>query len=195
MTDCLKKELRQEYKSRRESISITEKSSFDADICKNIIDSDVFKAANVILIYYPIGSEINISPIAEAALSLGKAVAYPVCDTEKHTLTFKYVSSLTELVVDKYSIPAPPESAQVFSGDRRAMCIVPALSVDKQGFRLGYGGGYYDRFLSGFEGHSVAAVYYSLIADELPRDKYDIPVELIATERGNIIINAEKKEI
>lgn len=195
MAELQKKELRRAYKSRRKNISGAEKESFDADICRNIINSDAFKAADVILTYYPIGSEINITPIAECALYLGKAVAYPICDTETCTLTFRYVDSLSELVIGSYSIHEPQNSAKLFTGAESPLCIVPALSVDKQGFRLGYGGGYYDRFLSNFKGHSVVAVYHSFIADELPRNKYDVPVEFIATERGNIIINAENKEI
>ena len=193
-TDRSKKELRREYRSRRASIDTAQKAAFDNAICESIIASAEFLSADTLLTYYPIGSEIDITPIAERALSLGKSVAYPVCDTESSTLTFKYIPALSELTVGSYSIPEPSESDEIFRDKTSALCIVPALAVDKSGVRLGYGRGYYDRFLKSFSGTAIVAIYTDLITDALPRDKYDIPLEFIVTERGNIIINAEKEK-
>lgn len=197
MTDLSqqKKELRREYKARRAELDKAQKERFDAIICDNIVSLDCFKAAHTLLTYAPIASEIDINPIAAEALRLGKSVAYPVCDTDSSTLTFRYISDLSELVCGSYSIPEPPEYADIFRDNESAICIVPALAIDKQGFRLGYGKGYYDRFLTNFSGIAISALYSDFIANELPRDKYDIPIELIVTERGNIIINAEKGKI
>ncbi len=178
----------------RASIPQTQKELFDGAICDNIISLRAFSEADTLLTYYPIGSEINVTPIAEEAFRLGKSVAYPVCDPESNTLTFRYISSHSELVCGNYSIPEPRSDAKIFEGEGQSLCIVPALSVDKQGYRLGYGRGYYDRFLKDFSGVAVAAVYSNLMTDKLPRDKYDIPIEFIVTERGNIIINAEKEK-
>ena len=158
------------------------------------MSSTEFLSADTLLTYFPIGSEIDLTPITERALSLGKSVAYPVCDTETSTLTFKYIHSLAELTAGSYSIPEPSESDEIFCDKSSALCIVPALAVDKSGVRLGYGRGYYDRFLKNFSGTAIVAIYSELLTDALPRDKYDIPLEFIVTERGNIIINADENK-
>ena len=100
--------------------------------------------------------------------------------------------TLDELERGAYSIPEPRADAEVFSHRRHALCIVPALAFDRRGFRLGYGGGYYDKFLKEFDGVSLGVTYDALIADKLPTGVYDVPVDVIITERRSIIPNAKK---
>ena len=144
--------LRAEYKRRRADISAERKKALDDAICAELISLACFSFADTVLLYSPIGSEIDLAPVAEAALARGKRVAYPVCNTADSTLTFRYVADPSELTAGSYSIGEPSSSAEAFGGEENSVCIVPALSFDRGGFRLGYGKGFYDRFLADFNG-------------------------------------------
>ena len=187
--------LRAKYKRRRADISAERKKALDDAICAELISRACFSFADTVLLYSPIGSEIDLAPVAEAALARGKRVAYPVCNTADSTLTFRYVADPSELTAGSYSIGEPSSSAEAFGGEENSVCIVPALSFDRGGFRLGYGKGYYDRFLRSFKGTAIGAVYDELLSDSLPRGFYDLAVGVIVTERGSIITDAGKEKI
>lgn len=187
--------LRAEYKRRRADISAEKKRELDATICAEITSLACFRFADTVLLYSPIGSEIDLTPVAEEAIARGKRVAYPVCNIEDCTLTFRYVKSSADLVSGSYSIGEPSADSEEFGGESNSICIVPALSFDRGGFRIGYGKGYYDRFLKSFGGTAIGAVYSELLSEELPRGFYDLAVGVIVTERGSIITDAGKEKI
>lgn len=187
-----KKAARAKYKGLRREICGEKKARLDDAICNRIISLSSFRFADTVLIYSPIGSEIDVNKVARRALSLGKRVAFPVCDTSSREMTFKYISSLDELEIGAYSIPEPKADAECFMHIQHSLCIVPALAFDRFGFRLGYGGGYYDKFLKKFDGVTLGVCYEALIRDTLPAGVYDVPVDVIVTERRSIITNAKK---
>ena len=113
-------------------------------------------------------------------------VALPVTHKEIPKITFHKINSLSELKVGEYGIPEPAPSAPEIKGGEKTICIVPALAYDKDGNRLGYGGGYYDRFLSTYKGISILAIYSFLYTDSLPTDEYDMAVHRIITEKGGV---------
>ncbi|MBQ8140512.1 MAG: 5-formyltetrahydrofolate cyclo-ligase [Clostridia bacterium] len=191
----LKNALREKYKLCRRNISPRKKKELDEAICGEIISLSCFRLSDTVLAYYPIGSEIDVIPVALEALKKGKKVAFPLCDTETCTMTYKYVNDLSELVSGSYSIHEPLPSAPDFSGGENVLCLVPALAFDKDGFRLGYGKGYYDRFLKSFRGTSLGAVYHELLTDTLPRGYHDIAADVLVTERGSMITNAGKEKL
>ncbi len=187
-----KKLLRTKFKKLRGDIPLEEKAILDKKICDAISSLACFRFANTVLLYSPIGSEIDVTPLADLVLSQGKRIAYPVCDKESSEMVFRYVADLSELENGAYSIWEPKSDAPEFQFERNSLCVVPALSFDKKGYRLGYGKGYYDRFLKKFEGTTLGAVYDDLLSDELPRGYYDVSVGIIITERRSIITNAGK---
>ena len=187
-----KRNLRAKYRELRKNIPEQEKKRSDDLICETVMSLSCFRFADTVLIYAPIGSEVNVNKIAHRAFEARKKVAFPVCNTETHEMTFRYVSSLDELTAGSYSIPEPPADSEIFSYNPHTLCIVPALAFDKSGFRLGYGGGYYDRFLKNFDGISLGVAYDAQIADDLPRGIYDMHVDIIVTERRKIVPNAKK---
>ncbi|MBO5845574.1 MAG: 5-formyltetrahydrofolate cyclo-ligase [Clostridia bacterium] len=198
MSADLRKEkniLRAEFKLRRAEIAKKNKQELDRDISAEICSLACFRFADTVLLYSPIGSEIDLSAVAYEALSKGKRVAFPVCNTDDCTLTFRYVSALGELEDGSYSIKEPSADAEQFGNEENSVCIVPALSFDRCGFRIGYGKGYYDRFLKAFRGTAIGAVYSELLCDSLPRGFYDLAVDVIVTERGSIITDAGKEKI
>ena len=153
-------------------------------LCEKILELEEFSQADTVLLYFPVKNELNLLPIAKAALKENKKVAFPISITKNCTLEFREISSLEELISGAYGIPEPPESAQIAAFSEKSFCIVPALAFDKKGFRIGYGKGYYDRFLSSFKGISVGAVLSSHICDSLPIESTDLPVNIIITETG-----------
>ena len=184
-TNDEKKELRSKFRKLRASVSESDKRLLDDALCKNVILSSEFKKAKTILCYFPYGSEPYILPIAEKAIAEGKQVAFPIItDTENKKMSFHTIQSLGDAVVGAYGIKEPPEDAPLALFDADTLCILPALAYDAQGNRLGYGGGYYDRFLSNFAGISVLAIYSFLYADSLPTDKFDKQADKIITEKG-----------
>ena len=110
-------------------------------------------------------------------------MAFPISDPKTCTLSFRLVSSLSELSPGAYGIFEPTADAPFAENDFLTLCVVPAVSFDRFGFRLGYGKGFYDRFLADFHGKSVGLIDSRLLTDSLPRDEFDKSVDLIITER------------
>lgn len=191
----IKDEIRREFSVKRDALPIDERLEKSAKICecaKNLVS---FRHADIILLYYPIKSEINVLPIAEEAFRRGKAVAFPKCNTENHTMKFHIVSSFEELELGAYKIMEPKESCPVYdpeSDTRVAVCYVPGLTFDAFGYRLGYGKGYYDKFMHLFRGSTIGIVFSDFTVPSLPKGKYDRHCDILLTEKGIKGIKAEK---
>ncbi len=181
-----KKELRAVFREKRDSLLPEDKARRDSAICKYAVNLATFRHAERILLYAPIGSEIDVMPIASEALRRGKRVYFPRCCKESRTMTFHQVSSFDELEGDAYGIPAPPESAPAydFSDSADSLCIIPGMIYDKNGYRVGYGGGYYDRFLMGYKGCKIGVIYSDFIIDKVPRGHFDHRVDIMLTEKN-----------
>lgn len=184
-----KKAARREFRDMRNTLSANERARLDSAICSHVTSCPSFISADTVLCYFPVKGEPNILPIAEEALRLKKTVAFPISHVESKRLTFHIISSLSELTEGAYRIPEPSAKAPVPTVLQNAVCIVPALAFDKNGKRLGYGGGYYDRFLAEFDGVSMGLAYDSFFVDELPTDSYDMTVNIIITEKGEVFLS------
>lgn len=177
----IKNELRKKFKTLRKNIS--DKSNKDKVVCDSFINSDLFKNAEEILCYYPLKYEINTITIIESALATHKKVALPLCTDENGNMDFYYISGISDLKQGSFSIMEPDiDKCLKCSEFSNAVCLVPALSYDVKGYRLGYGKGYYDRFLEKFTYISAGLCYNELIAEDLPHDCHDKKVDYIYTE-------------
>ncbi|MBQ8174554.1 MAG: 5-formyltetrahydrofolate cyclo-ligase [Clostridia bacterium] len=183
----LKTSIRKEYLSRREALSPEEKAKRDEKICRYILSSASFRYAETVLAYYPRKGEIDILPVLEAALAMGKRVALPRCDGEHH-MTYRFVTELDSIAPGMYGIPEPDESAPAFHEDagHAALCLVPGVVFDTHGYRIGYGGGYYDRFLHDFGGSVAGVIYREFILPSLPFGRYDLALPVMITETGMV---------
>ena len=179
-----KQELRARLKQKRASIPPEQKKAMDAAIVKRIAASDEFRNASVLLLYAPMPTEVNLLPLVRLARKNQKPVAFPRCDTETNTMRFYILDPNARLIPGAYNIPEPPADAPICEPDRHALCILPALTFDPSGARLGYGKGYYDRFLSTFPGITAGAVYESLLVKKLPTEAHDRAVSLLFTDRA-----------
>ncbi len=179
-----KQELRAFLKERRAAIPPEEKKVCDQRIVEIIASLSSFREASAVLMYAPRGSEIDLIPLVRVARKLGKTVAFPRCDVQTNTMQFFVLAPDARLVQGAYGIFEPPADAPLCEIDERTLCILPGLSFSPDGGRLGYGKGYYDRFLAAYQGVTVGAVYASMVAKSLPVEPHDIPVQLLVTERG-----------
>jgi len=153
----------------------------DAAICQAIISHPAFINTSEILGFFPIGSEPDIKPALEHALAQGKAIYLPCCEPATRIMTFRCVHSLDELIPGEHNIPEPPPHHLALSTQHLALALVPGLAFDEAGYRLGYGGGYYDRFLANFQG-STLGVCYAMMIQAIPTSPHDLPVDVVITE-------------
>ena len=177
----LKTTIRKEYLLRREAIPPAEKARRDEKICHYILSSASYRYADTLLAYYPRKGEVDILPVLSAALAAGKQVALPRCDGDHH-MTYRFVSSLDDVEPGMYGIPEPREEAPAFSpdGGHATLCLVPGVVFDVHGYRIGYGGGYYDKFLASEPNHPTLALCYDFqMVDHLETEEFDIPVDCV----------------
>lgn len=144
-----------------------------------MIGSKEFKSAKVVGAYYAFGSEVKTDLILEKAKALGKKVALPSIEGE--SLTFYELSSGKYLVKGRFGIMEPLPYGPV---DRMDLLVVPGIAFDKKGYRLGYGKGYYDKFLAKKSVFSIGLAYSFQLLGSLPKAKYDKRLDAIATEGG-----------
>lgn len=183
MTSNTKSNLRQQAKEFRLGLNkeMVERSSTLA--CELIISTNEFMQAKTILIYYPIKNEISPLPLIAVAHKMGKSVAFPVCNNTNHSLIFKKANGVADLSKTSFGLYEPKEECQeIVEIDESTICIVPALAFSKGGHRLGYGKGYYDRFLKNFIGKTIGLSYSALLLENIPNEEHDIPLDIIITE-------------
>jgi 5-formyltetrahydrofolate cyclo-ligase len=180
----VKRKLRNQYKQYRLALPADVKADYDKKICEALVQLVSFKYSDTILMYAPLEGEIDVMPIAERALELGKRVAFPRCIEEPRNLDFKYVSSLDELKSGSYSIAEPTEDMESVTDLSRSICIIPGIVFDKDGYRVGYGKGYYDRFLAAYDGTKFGLAYSECILDSVPRGRFDRHVDILISEKG-----------
>ncbi len=183
----VKKALRQDYIQKRKAIPAEKKAAAEKKMIALFRSLISYRYSDVLMLYYPLNSEIDPLPLAEAALKEGKTVAFPRCG-EDHRMDFRIVTSLCEdFESGMYGLHEPKETCPILDPEkdgRSKICVIPAVVYDREGYRLGYGKGYYDRYLSGFAGMKVGFAYEELILDRIPRGRYDLAVDLLISEKG-----------
>ena len=177
-----KEELRKFAKKIRQSLDMKEISD---KILRIFLASSFYEKAQNIAIYYPYGTELNLLGLVNDA---SRKWYLPKITTDIN-LTFHSYRCGDELEKDKFGI-LEPITTQI-SPDVLDMMIIPALACDKCGYRLGYGKGYYDRYLSRYEGSTVGICYEENITEELFHGKYDRAVDLVLTEKHITVIEKE----
>ncbi len=179
-----KNRLRQRYRSYRENLSPADKLRLDEDILSRVTRLNQYATATTVLVYVSTPIEVDTRRLIERALADGKQVAVPRCVPNSRNMEFYRIDSLDELSKGTFGVDEPtPDPQRLISPECGGLCIVPALCYDEFGYRLGYGKGYYDRYLSGFKGITVGICYSACVRRSLVHGRYDRPVELLITER------------
>ncbi len=179
-----KKQLRSKYRQLRTSMTPQEKRQKDDRIFQQIISSRYFQQAQTIFCFVSTKIEIDTHRLIVYALRHGKQVAVPKCLNDKGIMQFFYICSMQDLEIGKFSLLEPnPSICKKVSDYQNSICIVPGFSFDPHGFRLGYGKGYYDRFLSKYPFTKIGICYNNCVAPKLPHGRYDVPVNYLFTEK------------
>ena len=173
----LKARLRRELIAQRKAMSADEKAAADRDIFEQL--KPYLDRAGSVFTYASTEIEVDTRRIIAYCLEHGIPTALPV--SGENELEFFYINKTDELIKGRYNIDEPPQLHSA-AADKNTLCIVPALCADGTGLRLGYGKGYYDRFLSGFCGQSVILCYKSFKRN-VPAEPHDIRADFTIFDR------------
>lgn len=179
-----KRRLREERLAARETLSEQERSVLDDRITQKLLATSEYAEATTVLTYVSVLSEVSTRMFVECALRDGKTVAVPRC-LPGHCLEFVAIASLEQLVAAPFNLLEPAKELPALTEDQKnnSICIVPALLVDTKGYRLGYGAGFYDRFLSTYPGKKICLAYQqNLSRIMLPHAAFDVAVDVVITE-------------
>lgn len=178
-----KKTFRTEIKARIAALDCEYIAESDKAIAQNIISLPEFISAPRVFTYLSMDREADTRSIIEHCWALGKIVALP-CDCENGAMSFALLDRpVAELPLGSYGIPTPPDTSERLSPEKGDIILVPALCYDERCYRLGHGGGYYDRYLSAFRVFSIGLCREALLVGTVPTDEFDMPVDCLVTEK------------
>lgn len=174
--------LRGELLALRRAIQGEERAALDAALTRHIAAHRYFKNADAVLGFVAMRGEPDLSPLYRMAMARGVPVYLPrVTGREMHFYRYEGEGTLTP---DRFGILSPSEAAVEAVPTPQTLCLLPGLAADKSGARLGYGGGFYDRFLQGFTGKAIFPIYSRLLVEHLPTEPTDVPIPCVITEKG-----------
>ncbi len=186
--DADKGSLRAHCLAFRARLSRSVREAADEGIAGSLERLPEFAGASLVLAYVSYGSEVDTRGVISRLLSEGRRVAVPRCDAASRSMAFYEIGGMADLAPGFHGILEPVPSIMDALGTSQMVgsaCLVPGLAFDMLGHRLGYGGGYYDRFLAFYPGHKVGLCRgCQLSCAELPCDEHDVAVDFVVTEAG-----------
>lgn len=181
----------------REALTSEERTQFSQRIVDSTARWIQCKGFDSVMLYLSMRSEVETTDLLEELLNSGKQVCAPVVDTGQLELMPRQIQNLkTELVRHSYGMLEPKETCPVFPTEHLQLIVVPGIAFDRNGYRLGYGKGFYDRFLMKCP-HVIAiglAYGVQLVEDTFPQE-WDVPVQHIFTEAGRIVIGDQQSSV
>ena len=175
-----KAELRKEIRAKKRAMTEEEIIAKSHNLCEKFLRCDAYQNAKSLYGYLPYNQEVRTWELLQKALEDGKRVAVPKVYGEE--MRFIYITDFSQVSDGYCGIPEPLGDGPV-AEDRDALVLMPGLAFDREGHRIGYGGGFYDRFLSAEPTHPTVALCYDFqLAEELPTEDFDIPVDLVIWE-------------
>jgi len=177
--------LRKHLLEKRDATSAELREISSEKIHQNLKKISAYTNSQNIACYFPIGSEINTCDIMLDILKQGKNLLLPrIIDDD---IQFYIISNLEKLEKGSFEIMEPKDSCE--KAKKIDCVLIPTVGVSKLGVRLGYGYGYYDRFLSSTDAVKISLTYSKQIVKSIPSDSYDIKIDWIVTEDENIKIS------
>ena len=184
-----KRQLRNEALTLRDSIDARAQSAADAKIQANLEALPLFKKAKTVFCYIGVGSEVGTLALIEKMLEEGKVVCAPRC-VGNSVMYSHAIASIDDLGAGILGIPAPAATTPLILPAEVDLVIVPCVTCDRKGYRIGYGGGYYDYYLADVPAQTTKVILCreSLLADSLPTEPHDIKADFIVTSKEVIEI-------
>ena len=172
-----KKELRRSIREQKRAMTEAEITRRSEKLGQLFAASDAYKNAKTIYFYLPYNQEVRTIPMLEQALKDGKRVAVPKVYGDE--MKFIAISDLSRIEKGYAGIPEPIDDGPI-ADDKTALVLMPGLAFDPQGHRIGYGGGFYDRFLAAEPNHPTLALCYEFqMLPHLETEEFDIPVDTV----------------
>lgn len=172
-----KQELRRAIRERKRAMTEEEIVERSNALAEKFYHTPAYQAASTIYGYLPYNQEVRTVPMLQRALDDGKRVAVPKVYGEE--MRFIYLEDLTQVSKGYAGIPEPIADAPV-AEDKQALVLMPGLAFDPQGHRIGYGGGFYDKFLAKEPHHPTLALCYEFqMQAHLDTEEFDIPVDTV----------------
>lgn len=176
-----KKQLREQLKQKRNSLSPVQAQQLSEEICRNIESHPWFLQAETVCLYYPLEKEVNLLPLAKKAWSMGKKTAFPRVAGKE--MQFFQADSFAEFQEGSFHVMEPVGNTQIYQRD--ALILVPGLGFDSQCARIGYGGGYYDRYFAACpHRHKLGAAFGVQLVENLYPREHDVRMDGVVSEQG-----------
>ncbi len=180
----LKTNLRAKYRALRQNTAPEVREDWDNRIAERVYLLWQYERARQVLVYVSTPIEVDTHRIIRRALADGKRVAVPRCVPDTRLMEFYYIDSIEELSAGTFGVLEPtPDPDKLVTDLSEGICLIPAFCYDHAGFRLGYGKGYYDRFLPTFGGTRIGLCYSACVRYHLPHGRFDRPAQLLVTEK------------
>ncbi|NLB28888.1 MAG: 5-formyltetrahydrofolate cyclo-ligase [Clostridiales bacterium] len=177
----VKKQLRRELMKREGDLPAEYVSDSNDGIFKNLLSLPEFQTAERVMLFYSIWNEPDTVRLINHSLECGKTVALPE-SLPRGVMKARVIKSLDELVPAVFNIPAPTSDMPELLPEKLDFVLVPSVAYDREGYRLGHGGGYYDRFLPRTGAFKCGVARERMLVDRAPRGRYDVAVDCLVTE-------------
>lgn len=169
--------LRRKIREKKKAMSPEDIEMRSARLGQLFAQTDAYRNARTVYGYMPYNQEVRTVPILEQAIRDGKKVAVPKVYGD--TMRFIYLEDLNQVKKSDMGIPEPVVDEPV-AEDKTALVLIPGLAFDEAGHRVGYGGGFYDKFLTAEPNHPTVALCYDFqVFDRLKTEEFDIPVDMV----------------
>lgn len=184
-----KKALRKDILTKRKNIDTAEKEKMDKEILDRFFESKYYKEAENIFIYISYDSEIDTSEIIDKAFKDGKKIYVPRTEFETRLMDAVEITSFDNLIKSSYGILEPSIEDSHINPNELDLIVVPGVAFDRNGGRMGYGAGFYDRYFKKINKDNIkrivklALAYDFQVLEEVPMNVQDVPVDFIITEK------------
>jgi 5-formyltetrahydrofolate cyclo-ligase len=191
-----KREIRKRILALRNAMPQEEIAAKSSEIVRRLTQLGEIRGSSTLMVFLNFGSEVVTDGLIEWGWAAGKRIAVPLCRPEGRLLTPCRIDSFDDLETGHYGIREPKnDRLLIVPPEEIDAVLVPAVAFDRRGYRVGYGGGYYDRFLPKAPRAAwIGAVFACQIVPEVPTDLYDAQAQRIATEEG-IIVPADERRL
>ena len=176
-----KRELRTQFQALRRGMDAELHEKYSRAIAQKVLNLVEQTGARSVFAYLSFAGEVDTHALIKELFHRGVEVSVPRCNKETHTMEAIALTSMEQLRTGTYGI-LEPQGGDVVSPECIDMVLVPALAFDQEGFRLGWGAGYYDRYLDGYQGLTVGLCFSLCQTEKLPRDDHDLPVTMVLNE-------------
>ncbi|MDD3224149.1 MAG: 5-formyltetrahydrofolate cyclo-ligase [Clostridium sp.] len=179
-----KKEIRHYILNEKAKLLEDNKKQLDDAIYNNVINCNFFIKSKFIFTYVSFENEVYTHSIIKKALSQGKRICVPKIISKKSGMVACEIKSMQELVEGKYGILEPISDNNKIDSKDIDFALIPGLAFDKDGYRIGYGGGFYDRFLASADFYKMGLSYEFQFMNNVPKEDFDEKIDGMITEKG-----------